>query len=256
MPPLGPFPLPENAGLAFLGERAWAPAVITAEQAQIFREAVNQAGRTNEDVIRGYVGVNLGRPRERWQIDFPAHYTEQEAALHEAPFGLLRRRCDPQEPQWWINPRASGPLRSGLARLDRYLVTPLPAPLADSIPAWAWVNEDRLPDETLLALARDDDFTHGLMQSREFSLWWQEVISLQSPTLVFESFPFPWPLRTPLGALTALQQELRYEVTRAVRTENADALTRAVSTAYGWPTSLDDAELLGRLQALHQKRAR
>jgi len=255
VPHPAPVPLPENTGLAFLGERGWPTAQLGVPQAQAMLEAGNHAGRTNREVIRGYVGVVSGRSRERWQIDFPPHFTEQEAALYEDPFALLRSRCPAGGEGWWRNPHANPALRSALARLDRYLVTPLPAPLADSIPAWAWVDDDKLPDETLLALARDDDFTHGILQSREFSLWWQEVISLQSPTLVFESFPFPWAPRTPLGALTAMQQELRYDVTKAVRTENAEQLTRAVSLAYGWSASLDDVDLLKRLQALYQRRA-
>ena len=237
-----------------MGERSWAPALLSAPQAEALRDSVNPTGRPNDDVIRGYVGVVQGRGRERWQIDFPAHYTEQEAALHEGPYELLRSRVPAQDGHWWVNPHASTGLRTALARLDRYLVTPLPAPLADSIPAWAWVTEDKLPDETLLTLARDDDFTHGMMQSREFSLWWQEVISLQSPTLAFESFPFPWSPRLPLGSLTAMQQEHRYEITRAVRTENADQLVQSVSRAYGWPTRLDDADLLSRLLDLHARR--
>ena len=41
MPATAPVPLSENAGLAFLGEPAWAPAILTARQAEKLHAAAN-----------------------------------------------------------------------------------------------------------------------------------------------------------------------------------------------------------------------
>ena len=50
-------------------------------------------------------------------------------------------------------------MRTGysLARRTRYLATPL-----GGEPEWAWVEPELWPDDSLLVVARDDDFAHGL----------------------------------------------------------------------------------------------
>ena len=163
--PLSPHPLPENTGLAFLGETEWTPAVIESGQAKAIFAARNPAGRPNSDVLRSFVGKTGRRPREHWQIDFPAHYREQEAALHERPFALLKEQIGRPNSSWWINPHAQPPLRHALARLDRFLATALNLPE----PAWSWIDSEHLPDSSLLVVARDDDFTHAVLQSAAFT---------------------------------------------------------------------------------------
>jgi hypothetical protein len=243
--------LPENDGLAFNGEPPWPPAAVNRQQAQALSEAGNPSRRPNRDVLRRYVGVHLRHMHERWQIDFPSHLTVQEAALYTGPFSLLEQRQAGVAGQWWINAHANPALRTTLARLDRFLATPV----EESNLAWTWMEDDWLPDNSLLVVGRDDDFIHGVLQSRLFALWWQAHAPHHALTLVVESFPFPWRPAAPLGSLTGLQQDLRAEISRAARSGGLEQVNGAVATAYGWPADLEKGELFARLDQLHQRRA-
>ena len=243
-------PLPENTSLAFIGEAEWSPAVITASQAKSLAATRNPAGRPNSDVLRSFAGKTGRLLRERWQIDFPAHYREQEAALHEMPFARLQKQIGRASGFWWINPHAQPPLRHALARLDRFLATPLDSPE----PSWSWFESEHLPDASLLVVARDDDFTHAVLRSAAFTAWWRACFRKQTPTQVIESFPFPWPPATPLGSLTKDQQDFRSSVARAAISGDADQINSAVAAAYGWPSSGEEGEILTALHELHSQR--
>lgn len=247
-----PPPLPENSGLAFIGEEPWEPALIKPRQAESFRNSANPSGRNNGDVLRGFLGLAKNEFQERWQIDFPRHLTFNEVELYEAPLAALAKKIREQRTDgWWINPHAQPALRNALARLDRFLVADLRA----KKPAWTWVEGGWLPGESLLALARDDEFTQGILQSHVFTAWWDAGIPAGDPLRVLESFPFPWAPRTAFGALTGIQQDLRYEIGRAVRNQDQAHLTSVVNTAYGFPPELPREELLQRLGRLNLKRA-
>lgn len=243
MTKLASSPLPENAGLAFLGEVTWPPAQLTDREAKKLLAAANACGRPNIDVLRGHLAVVDGEPVESCQVDFPAYFTAQEAALYEQPFALLQKRAGT-----WVNPHTNPALRRALARVSRWLALPADA----TAPDWRWIEEELLPDASLLVVARDDDFTHGVLSSRPFALWWTQHGG--QPVFAVESFPFPWPPATPLGALSKTQEEHRHSIVRATRAGNTDALNAAVLTAYGWAADLDDAELLEKLAALNRAR--
>lgn len=243
-------PLPENHALAFIGEPLWTPGTLTRQRAQALSAAVNPSGRPNLDVMRGFVGLETGRITEHWQIDFPPHLTDQEASLYHGPYFLLQQRPGTAPSNWRLNPQANPALRNALARLDRYLI----APVGGESPTWAWMEGNWLPDNSLLAVARDDDYTHGVLLSRLFALWWAEHRPHHALALVVNSFPFPWAPATALSTLTGLQQDLRFDISRQARNGVSDQIDGPVATAYGWSASLDDAELLARLTALHQRR--
>jgi hypothetical protein len=243
---VAPIPLAENAGLAFLGEVAWAPALLTEREANKLLAAPNTCGRPNADVLRRRLAVVNGEPAESGQIDFPAHFTSQEAALYEQPFALLQKRSGGA----WLNPHADSALRRALARVSRWLAMPA----SSAAPDWRWIEDDLLPDATLLVVARDDDFTHGVLQSRAFALWHQAYGDHLGPVQTVEAFPFPWPPATALSALTKTREEQRHAIARAARSGNTDQLDAAVFAAYGWPTDLSDADLLGKLAALNRAR--
>ncbi len=58
-----------------------------------------------------------------------------------------------------------------------------------------------LPDHQLVAVARDDDYFFGVLHSRAHELWAVRQSNPMgegndprySPTVCFETFPFPWP---------------------------------------------------------------
>jgi hypothetical protein len=251
-------PLSENLDLAFRGERAWTPARLTAAEAARLRDTPNRSARDNAEVLRRYVGGSTRRLRYHWQIDFPTHFYEQEVALYADPAELLYQRLSPSAElsasAWWLNPHANAALRIAIARCDRYLVATKPTAKDAPPPEWVWVESEFLPDDSLLAIARDDDFTHGVLQSREFATWWQTHFTPDAPTVAITSFPFPWAPATPFSALSARQQELRADLIRATRQAQPEAIAHAVSTAYGWSNELPDADLIDRLTALYSHR--
>ena len=236
------FALPENAGLAFRGETAWPAAQLTDRQAQQLAAATNRCGRPNSDVLRKRLAVVSGAPAESWQVDFPAHFTDQEAALYEQPFARLAGT--------WRNPHADPELRRALARLSRYLAMPADA----DVPDWIWVEDELLPDASLVVVAREDDFTHGILASAAFAAWHQAHRTALPADRIVESFPFPWAPATGLNALTVAQEESRHAVARAIRAGNIDQLNTAVARAYGWPVDLGASELLESVTALRRDR--
>ena len=246
-----PPPLEENSGLAFAGEAPWPAAGLTAAQVLSFQAARNPTGRPNSDVLRGFVGFQAGRPVEKWRVDFPLHYPEQEAALYVEPCRHLRSRLRDPAGSWWLNPHAQPALRTALARLERFLT----APAGTEPPKWGWVDSTLLPDESLLAIARDDDFTHGLLRSRIFQLWWRQHAARLAPALIVGAFPFPWAPATLLSSLTREQEERRLALARAARSADFDQLNSASAATYGWPSDLLDDELLAQLTALNRQRS-
>lgn len=243
--------LRENAGLASLGELPWRSGSLQPEQARTLWTTVTPNGRAYSEVLRCFLGVGPGGMVEHWQVDFPPHFTEQEVGLYPDPAALLRNResISPQIP-WWQNPYGNASLRSAVARLDRYLA----APLAWPTPVWNWIESNWLPDQTLIAVLRDDDFTAGVLRSRFFSHWWQALGAPHTSNLVVESFAFPWSPRLSLSALTGLQQDLRFAIGRATRADDQAEIDRQVATAYGWPVELPPDEVVQRLLALNQRR--
>ena len=252
MPHPAPRALPENAGLFFPGERVALKASIPPKMAERMLGTRNPHGKPNADVLRRLVSASdPRRPDVHWQIDFPPEMGEREASLYEHPFHQLYRAAPHNRARWWINPHADARLRAALARRERYLATPVGA----DPPVFMWFEASIIPDDTLVAVARDDDFTHGVLQSRVFAAWWAKFHTRRAPSLALDSFPFPWPPATGLSALTAAQEEQRHAVARAVRSPDAEALNAAVAATYGWPADLAADELLARLSDLNRTRA-
>jgi hypothetical protein len=252
MPHPAPRALSENAGLAIVGERMAREACIPPKMAERMLGTRNPHGKPNADVLRRLVtAADPRHPSLLWQIDFPTGMSEREASLYEHPFHHLFRSVRPDHAGWWVNPHADARLRATLARRERYLATPIGA----EPPGFLWFESSIIPDDTLLAVTRDDDFTHGVLQAQPFALWWRRFHSRRTPTLAVNSYPFPWPPTTPLGALDKAQEEQRHAVARAARGTDAGQLNSAVSAAYGWPADLTDDELLVRLLELNRQRA-
>jgi hypothetical protein len=247
-----PRPLPENSGLGYQGERVALTASIPPKLADRMLGTRNPNGRPNADVLRQLVtATDPRRPSIHWLVDFPSTMDEREASLYEHPFHHLYRAMRPTRDRWWVNPHADERLRTALARRERYLATPIGA----EPPAWMWFDSAVIPDDTLIAVARDDDFTHGILTARPFALWWRRFHSRRTPTLAVSTYPFPWPPDTGLSALAATQEEQRHAVARAARSGNGESLSAAVSAAYGWPVDLDDEAVLTRLGDLNRMRS-
>lgn len=248
MPTAAPATLPANRDLAFTGERIRREAQVPAARVPALLAARNPHGKPNVDVLRRVIGADA---QERWIVDFPATMTEDEAALYSEPFAWLGERLGDKMPDFWRNPHAQPALRTALARHSRALAAPVGAE-----PEWAWIDADLLPDDSLLVVARDDDFTHGVLSSRWFRVWWEIFHDCASPEKVVNAFPFPWALDE-TSKLSREQDEARFALNRAARADDQDAIDAAVAQAYGWAQPpVDDAEALARLRAWHAERSR
>ena len=292
-------PLPENAGLCFLGVMKGGPFDLTPEQARLMIAApLNPNGRPNSDVVkRRLIGRDVVREnQDGWLIDF-VDRSQQEAALYEAPFEYLKEHVKPlrdsnnrkrMKERWWIHGENRPGMRRALAGLKRCIVTPEVAKHRIFI----WMSTDVVPDHKLHVIARDDDYFWGVLQSHIHEAWslglgstLEDRPSYNSDT-TFGSFPFPWPPGkepndSPLvKAITnaahelvekrdawlkppdATEEELKkrtltnlYNARPAWLAEGHLKLDEAVLAAYGWPSTLTDAELLERLLALNHERA-
>jgi type II restriction/modification system DNA methylase subunit YeeA len=150
-----------------------------------------------------------------------------------------------------------------------------------------------VPDHTCHVIARDDDYTFGVVQSRVHQSWtlaqcsWMGVGNdpRYSSSRTFETFPFPWIPRkepkddprleavataarelvlkrnawaNPPGAgATALKKRTLTNLYNEKPTWLQDAHRRlddTVLAAYGWPKNLSDQDILARLLQLNFER--
>jgi hypothetical protein len=253
----------------------------------------NPDGRSNSDVIRPWLnGQDLyGLTRNMWIIDFGPTMTEAEAALYEAPYEYALATVRPvhaKNPKrlgtWWRHERSRSEMRSAVADLTRIAATVRHSKHR----IWAWISPATLPDSALVVVARDDDFTFGVLQSRVHELWARrkgtQVREVESgfrytPTSTFDTFPFP--RRTPqattaIGDTAAELNRLRMgwlapaglsleELQKRTLTNLYneaptwlrhvhERLDNQVLEAYGFPPDLSDDDLLSRLLDLNLSR--
>jgi type II restriction/modification system DNA methylase subunit YeeA len=280
--------LAENAGIAFMGDTKGGPFDITDSVAQKLLASPNPDGRSNTDVVRPWVNASDigGRPRGMWIIDFPPETNEAEAALYEGPFEYVLKHVKPQRDtsrttidEWWMHERPRVEMRAALEGVNRQIVTPRVAKYR----IFVWMPVETLADSATIAIARDDDFTFGVLQSRPHEVWARrkgtqlrerESGFRYTPTTTFETFPFPRPTdeqRTAIKKTARNLVQLRdgwlkarpdrtmtmlYNEEPTWLTHASDALDQAVAEAYGWPTNLTEDELLSRLLALNEERSK
>jgi type II restriction/modification system DNA methylase subunit YeeA len=256
---------------------------------------LNPNGRPNSDVVRPWAnGLDITRrPRDMWIIDFGVDMTEEQAALYEAPFQYALAMVKPEREQnrraayrdrWWIHVEPRPAMRSALQGLDRFVATPRVAKHR----TFVWLRASVLADSRLFVIARDDDYTFGVLQSKIHEAWslrtasWHGVGNdpVYNVSTCLETFPFPRASeehRSTISAAAAELERLRFawlnpegasaaELKRRTLTNlyndrptwltNAHAaLDAAVAEAYGWPADLSDDELLRRLLDLNHVRA-
>jgi type II restriction/modification system DNA methylase subunit YeeA len=191
---------------------------------------------------------------------------------------------------WWLHGRTRPAMRKALAGLKRCIVTPEVAKHR----IFAWTETGVVPDHKLHVIARDDDYFFGALQSRAHEIWTLSTCSWigkgndpsYNSATTFETFPFPWPpghepkvsplveaiadaarelvakrdawLNPPGASEAELKKRTLTNLYNARPAWLADAhrkLDEAVFAAYGWPSTLTDAELLERLLALNHQRA-
>ena len=199
--------LRENAGVAFMGDtKGGAFDVPGALAREWLTWPSNPNGRPNSDVLWPWVnGMDLvRRPSDKWIIDFGWEMSEVNAAYYEAPFAHLQehvapvRRLNRRElyaRNWWRHVEPRPGMWRKLKELNRYLVTPTVAKHR----IFGWMDRSVCPDHQLIVIARQDDFTLGILHSRYHEAWSVRLgTSLgvgndprYTPSTTFETFPFP-----------------------------------------------------------------
>ena len=197
--------LSRNRAIAFLGVYKNGPFDIPGDLARKWLQLpANPNGRPNADVLKPRVnGMDLTRrPAGTWIIDFGEDMGEADAALYEAPFShvvehvkplRLRQRREKRRKYWWRHGETHSGLWRALGGLSRYIATPTVAKHR----FFTWLDARICPDHQLVAIARDDDTTLGILHSRFHEAWSLRLgTSLEdrpryTPTTTFETFPFP-----------------------------------------------------------------
>ena len=281
--------LTENAGIAFQGIGKVGDFDIPASVAVEMIAKPNPHGRPNSEVIKRWInGIDITRgSRDVWIIDFGVDMPMTDAALYEAPFEYVKEKVMPtrvknkmhwRAENWWLHGYPATTMRQALAPLSRYIGTPKVAKHR----FFVWLTADMLASNLIIAIANDDDYVFGVLQSCIHITWALAVGSqledrpTYTPTTCFETFPFPRPTEEQREAIGAAAAELNSqregwlnppvisapELRKRTLTNlynkpltwltNAHAkLDAAVADAYGWPADLPDAEVLERLLALN-----
>ena len=181
-----------------------APFDIDGELARKWLLSPNAHRQPNSDVTRPLCnGIDLTRRwGDRWVIDFGVDRTEADAALYELPFQYVVKHVKPISSanrdrvvaqNWWRMARSRAAMREKLSLVTRYIATVSVAKHR----TFVWLLATILPDQALLAFARDDDVSIGILHSRFHEMWSLKLgTSLEdrpryTPTTCFETFPFP-----------------------------------------------------------------
>lgn len=186
---------------------------------------------------------------------------------------------------WWLHLEPGTGMRKALDGLERYIVTPVNSKHR----VFEWLDAETLADHQLIAIARDDDYTFGILHSRAHELWslakgtqLREIETgfRYTPTSTFETFPFPDATseqRQTVADAAAKLVHLRSQwlnppgqdasVLKARTLTNLyndpptwlqqlhEELDAAVAAAYGWTTEMSDEAVLEALLALNLERS-
>ena len=162
----------------------------------------NPNSRPNTDVVVPYLVADdiTGRPLDRFIVDFNA-MTEAKASAFEKPFHAITavraHRAAMIQPEaletWWLHWRSRPEMRTALGGLRRFAVTPRVAKHRIIV----WASHPTLVDNAVVAFARSDDTSFGILQSTVHSVWALRLgTSLEdrpryTSTTSFQTFPFP-----------------------------------------------------------------
>ena len=229
--------LTENVGIAFQGSKKVGPFEVPGSTArQWLKLPSNPNGRPNSDVLRpSWIGIDVARrPRDEWIIDFTG-MSQADAAYFASPYAHVVEQVKPlrdvnardtRRRNWWLHGDAQPRMRAAINRLERFIVTPE----VSKHRLFVWAPRPVLPDCKLMVIARDDDTTFGILQSRFHELWalatgsWHGIGNdpRYTPSTTFETFPFPVGL-SPASPATSYAGDARAQAVA----QAAQALVRA-----------------------------
>ena len=215
--------LKANHRICFQGSQKIGPFEIPEQLAIDWLKIPNTHGKPNSDVLkRSWNGLDLARrSRDFWMIDFGTEMPVEEAALYEKPFQYAQEFVKPERDKnnreayrkyWWRHGEPRIAMRAATKSLSRYIATPE----VTKHRIFAWLDGVILPDKKLMAVAKDDDYSYGILHSRLHELWalaqctWHGIGNdpRYTPTTCFETFPFPLPTPEQETAIATAAKEL------------------------------------------------
>jgi len=226
--------LPENAGVAFMGDTKGGAFDIPGAVARKWLALPSNAnGRMNSEVLRPWANGRdvTRRSSDTWIIDFGWTMDEADAAFFSAPFGYAATHVRPVRltnnreayaRNWWRHVEPRPGMHAALRSLGRFIVTPE----AGKHRIFAWMKYPAIPDHQLQVIARDDDTAFGLLHSAQHLLW---VRALGSPygnhptarryniSRTYETFPFPDGLTPNLPAASYADNPAAQRIAAAAR---------------------------------------
>ena len=229
--------LPENQDIAHAGGDRNGDFDIPFDEAQqMLAQPTNVNGRKNDEVIFPFfIGRDLAqRPRGQHIIDFGDAMSVEDAADFALPYEHVVKAVKPMRDRhhierlrtyWWLHRSRADALRAAISGLERYIVTPRVAKHR----FYLWVYNGSVLDNTVVALARSDDYAFGVLHSRIHSVWAHARGSYlgvgddlrYKHGAIFGTFPFPWPLNTPEDDLTEKQRGQAERIGAAAESLNA-----------------------------------
>lgn len=232
------------------------------------------------DVVRRHLGSNdiADRPDlvpSGWIIDFGLRDLE-DAMAYPAALEIVRERVKPirdtnrrkaTREKWWRHGEARPAMRTALAPLSRFISVGRHGKRL----LFIWGDTTWCPSDATNVIAREDDWTFGVLASFAHNAWaWEQSSTLKSdirytPSTTFETFPFPGRTEETILDIEAAAVDVVRERAKAsaklvsqgktqagltavynAMDEGAFAdlraahrqLDEAVCRAYGWPRSI------------------
>lgn len=209
-----------NRGVSFQGSVKVGKFDISGDDARAWIFRPNPHGIPNSDVLRPLRNAKdlTTRPRDFWLVDFSKR-SLLDSALFELPFEHVKLKVKPlrdtnndksRRENWWLHGRTGDEIRAAVATLFRVLVTPRVAKYR----FFVWQHPRTYCDDATVTIAREDDTTFGMLQTRFHDLWTLRLCTYlgvgndprYTPSTTFETFSFPEGL-TPTDTLGQAQPE-------------------------------------------------
>jgi len=198
--------LPNMKQICFQGPVKVGPFELTHDLARnMLAQPSGPTGRKNTDVLKPWHnGKSItDRYKGEWIVDF-AMLELTKAAEYERPFEYVRRYVKPvrdrnaratRKKHWWLWGEPNPTMRAMLEPLSRYMATCQTAKFR----IWVWFSKNIIAAQTVIGVARCDDYFFGVLHSSFHELWalrmgtQLEDRPRYTPTTCFETFPLPWP---------------------------------------------------------------
>lgn len=249
-----------NKSISFIGTQKNGPFDVSGEVARdLLLDPLNPNGRPNADVVRPWTNGSglVRRDQDRWIIDFGTDTSEREAAFYEKPFKFVFEHVRPtrlhlrrqwHRTRWWLHGDPRPALRRAIRNRPRFISTPL----VSKHRVFVWLPPQKIPENTVIVIAREDDTSFGVLHSRYHEIWTLRLCTWlgvgndprYTPSTTFETFPFPEGLTPNIAAADYAGDPRAVAIAEAARRLNelreawlnpADLVDRVPEVVPGFP---------------------